>query len=191
VDTVDEADEPDQPGDCPGTTQAAAMDPGAHMKSKLATPVATAAAAMLLLSACSDGDGPRLLARGDVQFVGSDGLAGQKLDIDVSEDDGEVTGEARFNQVVLGLGCTDVRDGALLLGGEVTTPSGDGTPAVGERIAVVIRDGDPDRVALWPGQDLDGTCEELLAEITDEVLADESIYADVEGDGDIETSLDD
>lgn len=158
------------------------------MKNRMAATVASAATAIMLLGACSD-DGPRALAKGDVEFVGSDGLAENKMDITAEEEDGEVTGEARFNEIVVAFGCADTEtDGLVILGGEVTTPSGDGSPAVGELMAVLIREGDPDRVNVWfEGEDDHGSCQGLLDAIPEDDRADNSGFVDVEEGDDIET----
>ena len=53
-------------------------------------------------------DGPTTLARGDdVEIGGFGGLVGQTLNIDAVEQDGEVTGEFRVNNVVVTLQCAD------------------------------------------------------------------------------------
>ena len=142
---------------------------------------------MMLLGACSD-DGSTTLASGeDVEFVGSDGLGGQTLNISAEEEDGEVTGEASFNEVVVTLESADTdTDGVVILGGEVTTPSSDGTPAVGELVALFIREGDPDSVTLWFDEGENASCSDLLANRHD-VLDDDSAFVDVEAGSDIET----
>ena len=156
------------------------------MRSRYA--IVGAASAIMLIAACGDdeGGGTRTIAKGDVEFVGSDGLGEQSMDIEAIEEDGEVTGEARFNEVVLDLQCADPDAGEnrAVIGGEVTRPSGDNTPAVGDGIAVIIEDGDPDRVTLWFGDDPDATCDELLASIPDDATTDDK-FTDVES-GDLE-----
>ena len=95
VDTVPPSESPTT--ECPSTTQPRAITQGAQMKNRFAAPVASAATALMLLGACSDDDGPTTLAKGeDVDFVGSDGLADQTMDINAEEEDGEVSGEVRF-----------------------------------------------------------------------------------------------
>jgi hypothetical protein len=164
------------------------------MKMRFAVPVAGAATAILLLGACGDDGGPTTLAQGDdVEFVGSDGLGGQTLDISAEEEDGEVTGEVGFtdsdnadSSAVLTLGCADTdTDGVVILGGEFTSSSDD-ADFVGELGALFIREGDPDSVALWLDEGENGSCSELL-ENRHDVLDDESAFVDVEAGSDIET----
>jgi len=77
------------------------------MKIRFAVPVASAATAILMLGACSD-DGPTTLAKGDVRFAEGSGLGGQTMDIAAVEQDGQVTGEARFSfGLVLNPQCAD------------------------------------------------------------------------------------
>jgi len=189
VDTTDLSDSPTLTTDCPSTIQPRVITQGAQMKNRFAAPVASVATAIMLLGACSDDDGPTTLARGDVEFDGTQGLGAETMDITAEEQDGEVTGVARFNQIVVEFECADTdTDGLVILGGEVTTPSGDGTPAVGERMAVIIREGDPDRVDVWLEQDDDyGSCQGLLEAIPEDLRdGDSSTFVDVTG-GDIET----
>ena len=159
------------------------------MKIRFAAPAASAATAIMLLGACSD-DGPTTLARGDVEFVGSHGLAENSMNIIAEEEDGEVTGEARFNEIVVSFGCADTdTDGLVILGGEVTTPSLDNPSGVGELMAVLIREGDPDRVNVWfEGEDDYGSCQGLLDAIPEEDRApDSNRFVEVEEGDDIET----
>ena len=159
------------------------------MKNTFAAPVASAATAIIMLGACSD-DGPTTLARGDVEFVGNSGLGENSMNITAEEEDGEVTGEARFNEIVVAFGCADTdTDGLVILGGEVTTPSRDNPSGVGELMAVLIREGDPDRVTVWfEGEDDYGSCQGLLDAIPeDDRAADSNVYVEVEEGDDIET----
>jgi hypothetical protein len=168
------------------------------MKHRFAAPVAGAATAILLLAACSD-DGPTTLAKGeDVSFVDSAPWFGdQTMDITAVEEDGEVTGEARFSPagLALALECADTdTDGLVILGGEATAAAGD--TAVGDRVAVIIREGDPDAAILYfelplpEGAVAAGSCRELLASIPQDQLTGDDPLADLadvaEGD-DIET----
>ncbi|MEY2451134.1 MAG: hypothetical protein QOD92_708 [Acidimicrobiaceae bacterium] len=157
-------------------------------KMRFAGPVASAAVAIMLLGACSD-DGPTTLARGDdVEFVGSHPLSGQRMNINAEEEDGKVTGEARFDQVVVTFECADTdTEGVVILGGKVTTPSGDGTPAVGERMAVIIREGHPDSVDPLVDDGTSESCRELVESIPEDHLTDDSRFADVADGDDIET----
>jgi hypothetical protein len=159
------------------------------MKSKFAAPVVSAATAIVLLGACGE-EGLTTLAKGDVEFVGTSGLAENRMVITAEEEDGEVTGEARFNEIVVEFGCADTdTDGLVILGGEVTTPSRDNSPGVGELMAVLIREGDPDRVNVWfEGEDDYGSCQGLLDAIPEEDRsADSNLFVVVEEGDDIET----
>jgi hypothetical protein len=165
------------------------------MKNRFAAPVASAATAiMLLLAACSD-DGPTTLAKGeDVQFVGSaPWFSNQTMDITAVEEDGEVTGEARFSPagLTLALQCADTdTDGLVILGGEATADAGDS--AVGDRVAVIIREGDPDAAVLWyelplpEGEVAAGSCREFLDPIPHDQFTGDNLADVAEGD-DIET----
>ncbi len=128
-------------------------------------------------------DGATTLATAeDVELDGFGPLHGQTLNIDAVEQDGEVTGELRVNDVVVTLQCANTIGDQISLGGEVTD-NPDGQPlavidavvdlpdvtvndpgAEGELVAVIIREGDAelrDRVALW-ADDRAGSCTELV-----------------------------
>jgi len=126
--------------------------------------------------------GPSTLVRGVVDFVGTpsgvcgqvsgeidmqptDCLAGQTLDITALIAGSEASGEARFGDIAVELQCSDptAPDGVVVLGGEVTQTSTDGTPSVGELIALIVRDGAPDSAAVWP--DEHDSCGELFRSI--------------------------
>jgi len=98
----------------------------------------------MLLGAC---DGPTTLAKGeDVEFRGTDGLAGQTLNVTAEEEDGEVTGEFRVTENVIKVECADTdTDGVVILGGKATAGP---DLAAGDLLALIIREGDPDSVAL-------------------------------------------
>jgi hypothetical protein len=147
----------------------------------------------MLLGACSD-DGSTTLANGeDVELVGDNDLGGQTLDVSAEEEDGDVTGEVRFtdsdnddSSAVVTLECADTdTDGVVILGGEITSSS-DSPDTVGELIAMFIKEGDPDSVALWFDEGENASCSELLANRHD-VLDDDSAFVDVEAGSDIET----
>ena len=147
----------------------------------------------MLLGGCGDDD-PTTLANGeDVEFVGDDGLGGQTLDISAEEKDGEVTGEIQFtdsdnadSSAVVTVECADTdTDGVVILGGEITSSS-DSPDTVGDLVALFIREGDPDSVALWLDEGENASCSDLLANRHD-VLDDDSAFVDVEGGSDIET----
>ena len=153
------------------------------MTKRFAAPVACATTALVLLGACSDDSAPTILARGEgVGFVGgAAGLSDQTMDITAEEDDGEVSGEVRFNpaQLTLDVQCADSdADGMVIVGGQATADSEDGTPK-GGWVAVGIREGDPDGVGVWFPEDDIGSCQELLESFPDdEPLADAT--ADIE-----------
>jgi hypothetical protein len=142
----------------------------------------------MLLAACSDGDRTTLAKGEGVGFVGgASGLSDQTMDITAEEEDGNVTGEARFSPagLTVALQCADTgTDGLVIVGGAATADSSDGT-AAGDRVAVVILEGEPDRVNVWFGGD--ESCQELLEGIPEDVRSGvSSALADVVG-GDIET----
>ena len=166
--------------------------------------VASVAAAILLLSACGGGDdsstttsgsspttseaagGPTTLAKGeDVELVGSDGLAAQTLNINAEEANGKATGEFQVSDNVIRIDCADTHtDGVVILGGEAT----DGPDfAAGDLVALIIREGDPDSVALRANDSGAASCTGLLKAIPDNLLTDDSNFVDVEDGSDIQT----
>ena len=156
------------------------------MRNRFAAPVASAATAILLLGACSN-DSPTNLANGeDVDFVGSDELGAQTMDITAQEEDGVVTGEVSFEPhgSVANLQCADtVTDGVVRLAGQFTTAPADGDEAVGAWMAFVIREGDPDSVSVpWFSDPGTESCDEALDQ-----LPDDAQFYDVEDGDDIET----
>jgi hypothetical protein len=166
------------------------------MKMRFAAPVVIAATAITLLGACSD-DGSTTLAKGEhVNFVArAPWFSKQTLDITAVEKDGEVTGEARFSpaELTLALHCADTdTDGLVILGGEATADVVDGS-AVGDRVAVIIREGDPDGAVLWyelplpEGKVAAGSCREFLDSIPNDQFTDEGDFAAVAEGDDIET----
>lgn len=170
------------------------------MKTRIAAAVASTATAIIVLEACSDdatttsNDGPTTLAQGDVRFVGSTDLGGQTMDITAVEQDGQVTGEAQFSfGLILDLQCADTgSDGLVILGGEATAEDGDAA-TVGDRIAVIIREGDPDSALVWyelplpEGGVAAGSCREFLDSIPRDQFTGDSPLADVAEGDDIET----
>lgn len=185
-DTVGTTD-PAQSTDCPTTEE------GGAMSSRFSVPVATATTAILLIGACSDDEGPQLVARGvDIELVGGgDGFAGQTLNIDVREEGGEVTGEFRVSEIINTVRCVDTStEGVVILGGEVT-----GVPASlpsdlvqpGQLNVLIIRDGDPDDVSLYGNEVGAESCGELVDSIPADLLEDDEAFIPLEAGSDIET----
>jgi hypothetical protein len=178
---------PTQTTDCPRPSQPRSITQGDPMKHWFAAPAASAATAIMLLGACSD-DGPTSLARGeDIELVGDEDLAGQTLDISAEEEDGQVSGELRFTdpggRVVVSVECADTdTDGVVILGGTVTEAESE----ISGLVALFIREGDPDSVAVWLDEGENPSCRDLLANRHD-VLDDEGLFVDVEAGSDIET----
>lgn len=169
--------------------------------------IASIATAILLLSACGGGDdastttagsstttseaagGATTLAKGeDVELVGDvhPGLGAQTLNINAVEENGGVTGEFRVTDNVIRIDCADTdTDGLVILGGEVT----EGPDfAAGDLVALIIREGDPDSVALRANDSGAASCTGLLKTIPDNLLTDDSNFVDVEDGSDIETA---
>ena len=179
-------------------------------------PMASAVTAILLFSACSDDDsstttsesstttteapaaGATTLARGeDVQLFG-----GETLNVDATAANGEVTGDIRLTgpdgDVVVTVECADtltnagqrdsqfidgIGDGVVILGGTVTeSPDNDKSGLV----ALFIKQGDPDSVAVWYDEGENPSCSDLLTNRRD-VLDDPSLFVAVEAGSDIET----
>ena len=172
--------------DCPSPALPRAINPGGQMRNRFAAPVASAATAILLLGACSDDD-PTTIAKGEdveLEGTGSD-LGGQTLNIDVEEDDGEVSGEFRVTDNVHEVECVDTdTEGIVILGGVATSGP---DVADGDRNALVIREGDPDSVFLVANDVGAESCEDFIDSISDEALSNDGNYVDVEAGSAIET----
>jgi hypothetical protein len=183
VDTVPPSESPTT--ECASTTQPRAITQGAQMRNKFAAPVASAATAILLLGGCSD-DGATTVAKGeDVEFVGDEGFAGQTLNVTAEEKDGEVTGEFRVTDNVITIECADTdTDGVVILGGSATAGP---DVTVGDLLALIIREGDPDSVALLANVDNAGSCTELLDSIPEDLVIPDTPFDLVEDGYDIET----
>jgi hypothetical protein len=167
---------------------------------------ATAATAIMLLSACGDDDstttteaadpGPTTLAKGeDIELVGGFGLGAQTLNIDAEQGNGEVTGEVRMTgpdgELVVTIECADTdTDSEVVLGGTITQPADE--PTMSGRFALIIREGSPDTVTGWIEEpdpesgELATSCAEFL-ETLPAAATDESAFVEVEPGGDIET----
>ena len=168
--------------------------------------IAGAATAILLLSACEDGGdsstttsepstttseaaGPTTLAKGeDVELVGDvhSGLGAQTLNIAAEEENGEVTGQFRVTDNVIRIDCANTHtDGVVILGGEATEGP---DVAVGDLLALIIREGDPDSVSLYANDSGAASCAELVESVSDHSLTNDSNFVDVEDGYDIETA---
>jgi hypothetical protein len=128
----------------------------------------------------------------DVELVGDalatvGGFGGQTLNISAQrEEDGDVTGEFRIDDVVVRVECanTDI-DGVVILAGEVTADPA-GYLGAGQLLILVTREGDPDSIALATSGA--GSCTELFESVPAEAFTEgPHTYIDVEGDGNIET----
>jgi len=161
------------------------------MRNRFAAPVASAANALMLLRACDDG--PTTIAKGeDIELFGTDpdSLGGQTLQIDVQEEDGEVTGQFVVTNIVNTVECVDTdTEGFVILGGRVTTtdPEAAFAPAVGDLDALVIKEGDPDGVNLYANDVGAETCTELLESIPATDLTSDGPFINLLTGDDIET----
>lgn len=153
---------------------------------------AVAAVAVIAFVAARDDDrattagGPRTLAEAtDVLFVGTEGLAGQTLNVSATEQDGRVTGEFRISSNAFQVECANTDTAGFVILGGVATTSLD--VERGELMALIIKAGSPDAVALWPNTANASSCTELLASIPAGALTDESNFDVVEDGYDIIT----
>jgi major membrane immunogen (membrane-anchored lipoprotein) len=165
-------------------------------------PVAGAVAAIMLLGACGDDDdsstttsessttttealdGATTLATGGVVELAD----GQTLNVSAEAEDGEVTGEIRLSdpdgEVVVTVECEDTdTDGVVILGGTITEADDD----VSGLVALFIKEGDPDSVAVWYDEGENPSCGDLLRNRHD-VLEDPGAFVDVEAGSDIESA---
>jgi hypothetical protein len=186
VETSGLSDSPTQTTDCPSPTQPRAITQGAPVNKRIATSVVSAATAVALLGACGD-DGVTTIAKGeDIELVGDSGdLSSQTLNIDAEEQDGEVSGELRISDNVATIQCADTEtDGVVIIGGKgIAGPDiGDG-----DLLALVIREGEPDSVALVANDAGATSCTELVASIPDSLFAQDSDFVDLEAGSDIKT----
>ena len=93
-----------------------------------------------------------------------------------------MTGEFRVTENVFTLECADTdTDGVVILGGAATAGP---DVAVGDLLALVIREGDPDSVALYANDSGAESCTALLESLP---AAAESDFTDVEDGYDIAT----
>ncbi len=84
------------------------------------------------------------------------------------------------------LECADTdTDGVVILGGAATA----GPEVIeGDLLALVIREGRPDRSRYLANVDIAGSCSEFLASIPDDQLTGARAFADVDDGYDIETA---
>ena len=170
--------------------------------------VASAATAILLLSACGNGDdsspaasgpspttseaagdGRTTLATGeDVELVGGEGsgLGDQQLHINAVEENGDATGEFRITENVIRVDCADTDTKGLVILGGAVTEGPDFAP--GDLVALIIKEGDPDSVAIRANDSGAASCTGLLKAIPDHLLSDNSNFTDVQDGYDIQTS---
>jgi hypothetical protein len=86
---------------------------------------------------------------------------------------------------VIRIDCADTHtDGVVILGGEATEGP---DVAEGDLLALIIREGDPDSVALYANDIGAASCTKLVASVPDHLLTDDSNFVDVEDGYDIET----
>ena len=139
--------------------------------------------------------GSTTLAKGEVNFVDS-------APSSASDDGhhrrrtgrrGDRRGPVQPRRATLALQCADTdTDGLVILGGEATADAGD-SATVGDRVAVIIREGDPDGAVLWyelplpEGEVAAGSCREFLDSIPHDQFTGDNPLADVAEGDDIET----
>jgi hypothetical protein len=116
------------------------------------------------------------------------------MDITAVEQDGQVTGEAQFSfGTILDLQCADTdTDGLVILGGEATAEDGD-SAEVGDRLAVIIQEGDPDSALIYyelplpEGEVAAGSCQEFLDSVPHDQFTGNNQLVDIADGDDIET----
>lgn len=168
---------------------------------------ASAAIAIVMLSACSDGpetsaaadesppatSGPTVdptitLAAGEgVELVGNanSGLGGQTVSVSAKEQGGQVTGEFRISNNVMRVDCARTDSGGIVIIGGEATKGPDVT--AGDLLALIIREGKPDSVSLYGNNSGASSCAELIGSIPAGLLHDDSNFVDVEDGYDIVT----
>jgi len=139
------------------------------------TIAATALVAIgLAAPACGSNEQAKTVAKGSVQVQSPQGR--RTVDFDVVERDGKVKGSIDIESEQgtawsLDVACSVAREGALMIGGDVTGSAGQ--PPNGSHAAAIIRSGHPDRLVMWmedpPPAD---TCTAFLAAIPPGVVTD-------------------
>jgi hypothetical protein len=139
----------------------------------------------VLFGAGCRGDNGRAVAEGTVKAD-----LGRPLTVKLSakEAGDEVSGTAEIisneggEAYSIKLECAPKRNEVLILGGSVSE-SNIQEPKVGTGSAVLIKQGEPDRMLLWFADSPPaGDCDAFARDIPDEVLADENAFQPVEGD---------
>jgi hypothetical protein len=136
----------------------------------------------VLFGAGCRGDNGRAVAEGTVKAD-----LGRPLTVKLSakEAGDEVSGTAEIisneggEAYSIKLECAPKRNEVLILGGSVSE-SNIQEPKVGTGSAVLIKQGEPDRMLLYFGDP--GDCDSFARDIPDEVLADENAFQPVQGD---------
>jgi hypothetical protein len=188
VETSGLSNAPTQTTECPISTQPRGITQGAHMNKRFTTSVVGAATAVVLFGGCND-DGARTIAKGeDIELVGEGGgLNSQTLNITAEEKDGKVSGEYRVSDNVITIQCADTEtEGVVILGGTATAGPDVGDGAL---LALVIREGKPDSVALVANDvDIHATsCADLVASIPDSMFTKDDMFDDLADGSDIVT----
>ena len=131
-------------------------------------------------------DDPREGRRRGTRRGRHSGLGAQTLNIAAEEENSKATGEFQITENVFKIDCADTHtDNVVILGGEAT---GGPDVSVGDLLALIIREGDPDSVALYANDSGAASCTELLKSIPDDLATNDSNFVDVEDGYDIETA---
>ena len=127
-----------------------------------------------------------LLAGLGVLVLAPSPIGAQTLNIAAEEENGEPAVEFQITDNVFKIECANTHhDGVVILGGEAT----DGPDvAVGDLLALIIREGDPDSVSLYANDGGAASCTELVESVSAHSLTKDSNFVDVEDGYDIETA---
>jgi hypothetical protein len=83
--------------------------------------------------------------------------------------------------ITIGLQCARQFDAQTwMLAGEIEESSGEGLP-VGTRIAVIVRDGSPQRASMWPANGPADDCADFVTNIPDNAVEGQDMIGPVEG----------
>jgi hypothetical protein len=130
-----------------------------------------------------------VIAKGsDIELVGDlVGIERTTLNIDVERKDGQVTGDLRVADNLTAIECADTSvDGFVVIAGT----AGEGPDvARGDLLALVIREGEPDGVALLSNEANATTCQEMIDSVPDDLFTSqgEAEFTPLEAGSDIET----